>query len=127
MNENLFYTINIIGIICGLAGLVVSVGWGEMILTSHYFEIILLPAFLIYVYSLMIMRVQGTDNIYDEKQNYDMTRAAAISLPFSIVIMFLLYAMYKEEIFEGLVWFPIYIFLTLTIYSISALIFFKKD
>jgi len=127
MNEKLFYTMNIIGIICGITGLVVSFYWGEVILTSHYFEIILLPAFLIYLYSAVIMKVQGTDNLYDEKQNYDMTRAAAISLPYSMVAMFLLYAMYKEVIFEGLLWFPIYVFFTLTVYSTSTLLYFKKD
>jgi uncharacterized membrane protein len=73
------------------------------------------------------MKVRGTDNLYDEKQNYDMTRAAAISLPYSMVAMFLLYAMYKEVIFEGLVWFPIYVFFTLTVYSTSTLLYFKKD
>ena len=96
-------------------------------ITSHYFEIILFPAFLIYLYSAIIMKIQGTDNLYDEKQNYDMTRAAAISLPYSMVVMFLLYAMYKEVIFEGLVWFPIYVFFTLTVYSTSTLLYLKKD
>ena len=127
MNEKLFYTMNIIGIICGIAGLVASFGWGEVMLTSHYFEIILFPAFLIYLYSAIIMKVQGTDNLYDEKQNYDMTRAAAISLPYSMVAMFLLFALYKEGIFEGLVWFPMYVFFTLTVYSTSTLLYFKKD
>jgi len=127
MNEKLFYTMNIIGIVSGVAGLVAAIGWGEVILTGHYFEIILLPAFLIYLYSALIMQVQGSDNLYDEKQNYDMTRAAAMSLPYSIGAMFFLYAMYKEGIFEGLVWFPIFVFFSLTVYSASTLYYFRKD
>jgi len=127
MNEKFFYVMNIIGIICGISGLITTLVWGEYILTSHYYEIILLPAFLIYFYSLIIMKVKGADNVYDEKQTYDMTRAAAISLPYTVGVMFLLFAMSKEIIVEGLVWFPFYIYFTLTIYSVSTLVYFKKS
>ncbi len=97
MNEKLFYRMNIIGIICGLTGLLASIGWPDVILLNHYFELILLPPLILYVYFGIITKVQKRNDVYDERQNYHMTRAAAISLPYSIGAMFLLYAMYKRK------------------------------
>lgn len=127
MNEALFYTINIIGIISGVVGLLVSFGWPELILKNHYFELILLPPVFLYVYSSTIMKIHKAEEIYDEKQSFDMTRAAAVSLFFSWLAMFLLYAMYKENILKGLVWYPIYIFFTLTVFSVSTIMNYKRD
>jgi hypothetical protein len=126
MNEKLFYAINITGIACGAAGLALSLIMGERIMTGHYFELILLPAVIIYLYSAVVMKARGNKPAFDEKQGLDMTRAAALSLPFSIAGMFLLYALYRESVFEGLVWFPVYLFLTLTVYSAAVLVYFRR-
>ncbi|MFO7915083.1 MAG: hypothetical protein R6U43_05270 [Candidatus Krumholzibacteriales bacterium] len=127
MNEKLFCAVNVIGVICGAAGLALSLAMGGKILTGHYFELILLPAVLVYLYSAMIMKSTGNEAAYDEKQNYNMTQAAALSLPFSVAGMFILYALYRESVFGGMVWFPVYLFLNLTVYSAGVLAFFRKN
>jgi len=127
MNERLFYTINIIGVVCGGAGLAASMIMKQKILNGHYFEIILLPAVIIYLYSAVVMKAGDSGDPYDEKQSFNMTQAAALSLPFSMGGMFLLYAFFREGVFEGLVWFPLYVFLTLTVYSAGTLIYFRRS
>ena len=126
MSEPLFYVINITGIVCGVVGLIVSFGWPQLILTHHYYELILLPVLFVYLYSGVIMKARKEDEVYDEKQIRDMTCAAAKVLPYSILAMFLLYLLYKENILQGLVWFPIYIFFTLAVYSGGTLFYFRK-
>ncbi|MBD3224985.1 MAG: hypothetical protein GF313_09660 [Caldithrix sp.] len=125
MNETLFYMMNIIGVLCGVVGLIVTLIWPHTILSHHYFELILLPAFLVFLFAAAVMNIQSPDAPYDEKQNHDMTTAAALSLPFSVGGMFLLYAMYKEGMIDGLMWFPVFIFLSLTVFSSATLYYYK--
>lgn len=127
MNEKLFQAVNVIGVICGAAGLALSLAIGEEILTGHYFELILLPAVLIYLYSAMVIKSTGSEASYDEKQNHNMTRAAALALPFSVAGMFILYALYRESIIDGMIWFPVYLFLNLTVYSAGVLVLFRRS
>ena len=126
MSEPLFYAINITGIVCGVVGLIVSFGWPQLILRHHYYELILLPVLFVHLYSAAVMKARKEDEVYDEKQIHDMTRAAATVLPCSFFAIFLLYVLCKANILQGLVWFPIYIFFSLTVYSGSTLFYFRK-
>ena len=125
MSESLFYGMNIIGVVAGVIGLIASLTWTQAILTHHYFEFILLPVLVVYLYSGILKKVKN-EEIYDEKQIHDMTHAAAIAGQGSSLMILMLYALYKENILHGLVWFPIYIFFTLAVYSASALFYFRK-
>ena len=127
MNTKLFYLTNIIGIVFSLIGLIVSFGWQQLILEEHLFELILLPIVFIYLYTAMIFKVQGTDKVYDEKQNQNLLQAAAITLPISIGTVFFLYLMYDEGILSGLVFFPIILYFSFTVYSASALYYFRNN
>ncbi len=127
MNIRVFYVMNLVGIICGTFGIVVSFAWPDLVLEKHYFELILLPVLIFYVYSAILGKSEYRKDLYDEKQNLNMTQAAAVTWPMSIVIVFLLFAMYKEEILTGPVFFPVFIFSTLTFYSASTLYLFKKN
>jgi hypothetical protein len=126
MNESLYMIMNIIGALSGITGLFASFIWGDYILTSHYYELILLPVFIIFLYSLLIIKIREGEEPYDEKQELEMTRAAALTLPFSFIGMFFIYAMYKETVITGLLWFPVYIFLTITVYSSAVIIQFRR-
>jgi hypothetical protein len=127
MNETLFQVVNITGTVCGATGLFFSLALGEKIMTGHYFEIILLPAVLLYLYSAVVIKARGGESIYDEKQNHDMTRGAALTLPFSIGGMFILFGLYREGLTGGMIWFPVYLFLTLTVYSAGTLVYFRRS
>ena len=126
MGEKTYYAVHIIGICCGTIGFVVSFFFPDIILKEHYYELILLPVLIGYLYTAIIIRVRKTEHIYDEKQQADMTRAGATAWITSVVLIFLLYAMYREGIIEGAVWFPLYIFSTFTAFSASTLYYYRK-
>ncbi len=127
MNIGLFYIMNVIGIVCGTLGIIVSFVWPDLVLERHYFELILLPILFAYVYTAIIKKVGDAKELYDEKQNLNMTQAAAVTWPMSILFVFLLYAMYQEGILTGLIFFPIFLYFSFTFYSVSTLYFFKKN
>ncbi|KAA3610542.1 MAG: hypothetical protein DWQ05_21210 [Calditrichaeota bacterium] len=127
VNIELFYSMNIIGIIFGGVGIVVSFMWPELVMERHYFELILLPILFVYIYTAMLRKSGGGKDIFDEKQNLNMMQAAAATWPMSIFVVFLLYAMYEEGILSGLVFFPLFLFFSFTFYSVSTLYFFKKN
>lgn len=131
MNETLFVSTCIIGMICGAIGLGVTFIWRESVVETHLFEFVLIPFGLIYVYWAIIMNIKKTSNIadlLDEKQINNMTRAAAITLLLSLCVMLIMYFVSSNKVFEleGKIWFLFYFFMTLTIYSSSTLYYFKK-
>ena len=130
MNVMAFYIMNAVGIAFGIIGIIVSFMRPDLIFERHYFELILMPILCIYVYTAIIRKAQAVSTVsdlYDEKQNLNMTQAAALTWPASIIIVFLLYAMYQEGILTGLVFFPFFLFFTFTFYSASTLYLFRTN
>ena len=125
MSESLFYGMNILGVVFGLVGVVASVSWPKTILAGHYFELILLPVLLIYLYS-GVAKKAAREDVYDEKQVHDMTKAAALAWEGSVAVILVVYALFKASILHGLVWFPVFVFATLVVYSASTLFYFRK-
>jgi hypothetical protein len=126
MSEALFMLTNIIGMICGAAGLLVTFAWSGLIVEYHLWEIILMPFVLIYVYWGIIMRTGKSLAILDEKQSLNMASAAAMTWSISIPAMAFLFILYYQNILQGMLWFPYYFFVTLLIFSASTLFYFKK-
>jgi len=126
MNETLFVATNVIGIICGIIGLVVTLVWPQFIVEMHLWELILIPFVIIHVYWAIIMKTRKTLDVLDEKQEYDMTKAAAITWGLSIPAMVFLFILYDKEILSGIAWFPYYLFTALLIFSATTLFSFKK-
>ena len=130
MSVSTFYIINIVGIVFGTLGIIASLVWPDQILEQHYFELILLPVLFAYLYTAIIMKVHDAgkfDELYDEKQNLNMTQAAALTWPASIGVVFILYILYQEEILTGMIFFPVFLYFTFTFYSASTLYFFKTN
>lgn len=127
MNDTLFVITCIIGMICGISGLAVTFVWQQLVIETHLFEFILIPLALIYVYWAIIMKIRKTSDMLDEKQIYNMTRAAATTLMGATCVMLLMYFVSYQKIFalEGKVWFLFYFFVTLLFYSASTLFYFK--
>lgn len=126
MNEALFVITNIIGMIFGVLGLGVTFVWPRFIVELHLWELIVTPFVLVYVYWALIMRIRKTSEIVDEKQDYNMTKAGAVTMAFSIPAMAFMFILYYNEIFDGPIWFPYYFFVTILIFSCSTLFYFKK-
>lgn len=126
MNEPLFYIMHIIGILCGFSGIIVTFLYPEKIMANHIYELILLPVFLVYMYSAILLRKNKGEDIFDEKQNRDMFNAIAISWIVSFFGMFFIFALIEAEPLQNLIWFPLYMFLNILVFSASNLVFFTK-
>lgn len=126
MNETLFVITTIIGMICGVIGLVVTFIWPQTIVEGHLWEIIVMPFVLVSIYWLIIMKIEKTSIIHDEKQIFNMTSAAAVTWVYSIPLMVFMFILYERGVLNGIIWFPYYFFVTLLIYSACTLYYFKK-
>ena len=128
MNEPLFVITNVLGMICGIIGLVATFLWQELIVETHLFEVIVILFGCVYVYWAMIMKRKKTveiSDILDEKQIDDMTKAAAFTLTLSTCVMLIVY-LHNLVALEGKTWFLFYFFIVLLVYSASTLYYFKK-
>ncbi len=110
------------GAVSGLAGIIATLLLPDTILQDHLFEILMLPALGAYaVYPAIVARVRKTDELYDEKQIWDTTRAAALSLAATSMSMFIVYAFYNEQVLSGTIWFPLLMFSVVGWYSAGTL------
>ena len=126
MSESLFVLTNIIGILCGIAGFLVTLVWPRLIIEVHLWELIILPFALIHGYWAVTMRVKSSSETYDEKQEHDMARAASLTWALSIPAMVILFLVDQGGHLGRLMWFPYYLFLTLAFYSGATLFNFKR-
>ncbi len=126
MSKSLFVITTVVGMICGVLGLIVTIAWPQFINELHLWEIILMPFVLINVYWAMIMKIKKTSIIIDEKQILNMTNAAAVTFAFSVPLMVGLFSLYEREILNGIIFFPYYFFMTIFLYSASTLFYFKR-
>lgn len=125
-NETLYISTHIIGITCGLIGLVSTFVWPQFIVELHLWELIALPYALIWIYWLIIMRTRKTSELCDEKQEYDMTKATTTAMWLSIVVMgCIIFPLYSAKILDGSVWYPGLLFLVILVYSSSTVFYFK--
>jgi hypothetical protein len=89
-----------------------------------------LPYASIAVYWLIIKAREKIHEWYDEKQFQDVTKASFISFISSVVILavfFLIQNLYTEFNLMNVIWFPLYFFTVLLIFSGSILYFSKKS
>jgi uncharacterized membrane protein len=132
MHEGLFVLSCIVGMACGVIGLIATYKWQEFVLASHLFEFILILYFLIYVYWAMILKNRKTtelSEILDEKQIVDITKAVTISWLISscLMIYFLLFTPNPISItLGGKMLALFYIFTNMFIISTSTLYYFKR-
>jgi hypothetical protein len=87
MSEKLFIFTNIIGVTCGIVGLVVTFVLPQFIVELHLWALIVMPFALAEIYWLMIIRIRKTSEIVDEKQYYNITKAGALTMAFSILVL----------------------------------------
>ncbi len=115
-----------VGIVSGAAGLFVLFGWPQHVLEWHLWEVAMMPLVLLYACWLVVMRRAGTGQVLDEKQDADMTRAGAVTWAISIPAMSLVFVLPDTRLFEGGLWFPCYLFVTLLVFSATTLFYFRR-
>ncbi|MFO7980863.1 MAG: hypothetical protein R6V00_08535 [Candidatus Aminicenantes bacterium] len=132
MNESLFIASHILGMVCGVIGLTVTFLWKQMVIKIHLFEFMVILFGIIFVYWAMILKARKSvkiSDILDEKQMDNIRGSAAVTLSVVTGIMLMMYFFSYHGVFviEGKVWFLFYFFMTLFIYSVSTLYYFKKE
>ena len=127
LGEKAFQIIHIVGIVCGVFGLVASFIYQDAILKSHLYEVILFPVFLAYMYLLLVHRIHKSDDILDEKQEHDMALAGANTFALSMIWAFFLHALYREEILTGTIFFPLFVFFSLALFSFNVMVQYRKN
>ncbi|MBC8181988.1 hypothetical protein H8E88_12795 [candidate division KSB1 bacterium] len=129
MTVPIFITTNIVGIACGIFGLVGIFIWKEFIIEAHLWELIIFPYTLVWVYWLMVIRLKKTSIIVDEKQEWDMSQAAGSTIAGTLLILAFMFNLSYNDVYQlnNGMWFPFYLFTTILLFSVSTLLFFKKS
>jgi len=139
VNEAFFEITQYVGIVCGLAGFAFTVfadvslqGWkfGSWLikLLLFYCLAIILPYISMVIFWLLRIARRAEANLYDEKQKHDLALAGLTawlaSIPVMAVVFIFDYADSGSE--TDSLWLPYYMFSTLSVFSISLLLRFKK-
>ncbi len=125
VSGRLFVATAVIGLVCSAAGLLLLLAWPQHVLEWHLWELAAMPLALVYAYWLIIMRRARTGQVLDEKQDLDMTRAGAVTWGLSIPAMCLAFVLPDAALFQGGLWFPWYLCVTLLVFSATTLYFFE--
>jgi hypothetical protein len=126
VGERLFVATCWAGVLSGAAGLVVTFAWPGHVFEWHLWELAAMPLVLMYFCWIVVMRRAGTTAVLDEKQDFDMTRSGAITCALLIPAMLTAFLLHGRGLFDGALWFPYYLFVTLLVNSGGALYFFKR-
>jgi|GEM_PF-976305 len=147
-DDSIFINAQYIGILSGISGLVLT-----GVFSAYYFSvtcyfsgsplppwalkagvtatslIAVVPYLLIIVYWLILKLRERIGEWYDEKQYQDLARSSLVSLITSIVLLLIIFII--QYIFEdikilGYIWFPLYFFFTLLLFSSTTLFFNKR-
>ena len=126
VSARLFVTTALAGMVSSVAGLLLLLAWPQRVLEWHLWEVAAMPLTLLYACWLVVMRRAGSTEVLDEKQDVDMTRAGAVTWAISIPAMCVAFVLPDAGLFEGGLWFPWYLFVTLLIFSATTLYYFKR-
>jgi hypothetical protein len=130
-----------VGIICSIIGIVfvlyiysvfsnnnLIISEFAKFLTSAACIIVLLPYIIMIFYWINKLSKENDGSLIDEKQKHDLTRSGLIAFLFSIlfILVFFLINHGRTGQISAFVYFPLYLFASLLVFSISVLYYFKK-
>jgi len=135
-DEATFINSQYVGILTGVSGIiVVSVAaiytelwvlWKGIIVISI---IMAVPYAAIVLYWLILKSREKLTEWYDEKQFQDLAKSGIIALVVSMITLAILYGFqyaFKNPDLASLIWFPLYFFLVLLLFSATTLFFNKR-
>jgi len=135
-DEAIFIDAQYIGIFTGILGLLILISlslstplWAIKKGIITVCILLVLPYAVIVIYWLIIKIREKITEWYDEKQFQDVTKAGLISFlssVFTLMIIFLIQNLYSKFSIINIIWFPLYFFLMLLIFSGAILHFNKK-
>lgn len=126
MNEAVFVVLNILGIVFGGVGLLSIFVFDPLFVRSVLWKLIILPYALCWIYIALIMRIERTTEIYDEKQNFDMTQGAGVTLGVMIYFVAVIISpLMQSGLLSIRLFMPCYIFSTIFFFSLITLMMYK--
>jgi hypothetical protein len=125
--EKSFMICQCLGILTGTAGLAATLLLPRLIVEAHLMWLILLPFVLAEMYWLLVARVRRTASVLDEKQDLDMARAGALAMGLSIPVMTLMFLWSRDHAVEPFLWFPVFIFSVVLLFSAAVLIHYRRS
>jgi len=141
IKEIYFEVVQYVGIVCGLVGTVFSVAISFYIgntktfsgnwiiwLILAYSVIIIVPYMLFVFYWLLKLTRSKELAVYDEKQKNDLVLSGITTLFVSIPLLtlFFIFNFGETGFVASTMWFPFYLFVTVLVFSVSALYRYKK-
>jgi hypothetical protein len=126
VGERLFIATQVVGMLCGVVGLVVIFAWPQQALESHLWELMVLPYALVYFYWIIIMRRARRLDVVDEKQGLNMATAGGVTVGLGIFAMFVAFVLHDRGIFDARLFYPYFLLVTILILSATTLLFFKR-
>ncbi len=135
-DEAIFIDVQYVGIFTSIFGLAILIAlsfftplWAIKKGIIMLCIILVLPYAMIVIYWLVLKIRDRITEWYDEKQFQDVTKASFMSLLASMVILaafFLIQNLYSKFALMNVIWFPLYFFITLLIFSSIVLYLNKK-
>jgi len=130
-DERMFTIAQVMGIASGIVGIILTLSVIGRRTPSERFWIyipfyllFLMPYALAVLYWLVLKRRERATDWYDEKQVRDVLKGSFTALLLSVPGLFIL-ALVRRPL--GFYWFPYYLFLILSLFSVSTLYFFKRE
>lgn len=132
---NIFLVVQVVGLICGLMGLgLTSLGFFFQEAWSLLLHTIIGGLTLIFPYVLAVLywgwlKLREKDRAWwDEKQTQDVGRSAMLTLALDTVLMLALFTANLQNLggVVRLMWLPLYIFGTITFFSVGNLYFSSR-
>jgi hypothetical protein len=127
IGQTYFVITNVCGIVLGAIGIIIIFLLEPNITRRYLWKILIMPYVYMQIYIIYVMIAKRTINIFDEKQDFNMTSGAAISFGAMLVIMGLIISpLIQNKIIGFDLLFPLFINSSIFVYSISTLFLFKK-
>lgn len=127
IGQTYFLITNICGIIIGAIGIILIFLLSPDVVKDYLWKILIIPYVYLQIFTLYVIITRKTMNIFDEKQNYNMTSGAAITFGAMIIIMGLIIApLVQNKTLEIKLLFPLFINSSILVYSVVTLFLFKK-
>jgi hypothetical protein len=142
-DDSIFINAQYIGILSGVSGLVLITIFSLLYLTFYPLPtwalkagviaasiVAVVPYVLIVLYWLILKLKERISEWYDEKQFQDLSKSSLVSFLLSIVfllIIFIIQYIFKNLQILNFIWFPLYFFFILLVFSAITLFFNKKS
>jgi protein-S-isoprenylcysteine O-methyltransferase Ste14 len=134
-DSNIFLVVQVVGVVCGLMGLGLSSlgfffrgGWSLLLHTIISGLVLIFPYGLAVLYWLMIKLREKNRVWWDEKQSQDVGRSAMVTLALDTVLLLCLFSLNIQDLsgVVRLLWLPLYLFGTMTFFSVGNLFFSSR-